>query len=67
MNWHKTAIPTPPLISKYDIVLVLPHKLADYLVSEREGHDDETQAEVGEGEGSDEPVLERRGHSQSQQ
>ena len=57
-------MPMPPW---YLNIIALLQQLPDYLVSEGEGHDDETQAEVREGEGSDEPVLERSDHSQSQQ
>ena len=55
-----------PLESKYHSTRLV-EQLADHLVCEGEGHDDETQAEVGKGEGSDEPVLKRSGHSQSKQ
>ena len=30
-----------------------------YLISKREGHDDETKAEVSKGQGGDEPVLDK--------
>ena len=71
MNWYKTTIPTEVGQCQcrpwYLNIIALLQQLADYLVSEGEGHDDEAQAEVRKGEGSNEPVLERSGHSQSKQ